>query len=67
MIKPTDYIDFNGPTWRGIKMWAEDKRNTKVSMLIGADTHDKSNQIRGAIQLLSELLALEQAANNQGR
>ena len=69
MALPPDflqYVEFNSSTWKTIKGWLEEKKKTKTELLIGADTHDKSNQIRGALQFINELLALEQAAA-QGR
>ncbi len=62
-INYSEVIDFNGPTWRVIKAWAEEKKATKIQMLIGADSHDKSNQLRGSLLLITELLALEKAAD----
>ena len=57
-----NHIEFNGPTWKALKMWMEDKKQTKIDLLIGAETHDKSNQIRGSLQFINEILALEKAA-----
>ena len=59
----TQYIDFHGETWRAIKAWAEAKRDSKVGLLVGEATHDKSNQIRGSLLFIGELLALEKAAD----
>lgn len=55
-------LDVNSPTWKIIKLWLEDKKKVKIDLLIGADTHDKSNHIRGALQFINECLALEKAA-----
>lgn len=63
MTNYSEVIDFNGPTWRAIKAWAEEKQAVKLKLLIGADSHDKSNQLRGSLQNLSELLALDKAAD----
>lgn len=66
MALPPDYlsyIDFNGPVWRVIKMFLEEKKKTKTDLLIQADSHDTSNKIRGALQMINELLALEKAGN----
>lgn len=56
------YIDFHGETWRAIVAWAEESKKSKIGLLIGADSHDKSNQIRGSLLFINELLALEKAA-----
>lgn len=65
MKLPPDFaknLDVNSPTWKIIKLWLEDKREVKVNLLISAETHDKSNQIRGSLQFINEILALEKAA-----
>lgn len=68
-IDYSQYIDFNGETWRAIAAWAKQSQELKVKMLIGESSHDKSNQIRGSLSMIGELLALERAAKqaaNQG-
>lgn len=60
-VNPVDHIDFEGPTWRALKMYLEQAKERKVAMLIGESTHDKSNQIRGSIGFIAELLALEKS------
>ena len=60
----TQYLEVNSPTWKNIKLWLEDKKKIKTDLLISAESHDKSNQIRGALQLINEFLALENAAVN---
>jgi len=65
MALPPDflqYVDFNGPTWKTIKGWLEEKKTIKTDLLIAEPTHDKSNQIRGSLQFINEILALEKAA-----
>lgn len=65
MALPPDflqYVDFNSPTWKTIKAWLEEKKVIKTDLLISADTHDKSNQIRGSLSFINEILALEKAA-----
>lgn len=67
MNLPPDFaknLDVNSPTWKVIKMWLEDKKKVKTDLLIAADTHDKSNQIRGSLQFITEILALEKAATS---
>lgn len=65
MALPPDflqYVDFNGPTWKTIKGWLEEKKKTKTDLLIAAESHDTSNKIRGSLQFINEILALEKAA-----
>lgn len=62
MIKPEQYINFSGQDWTALKLYLEQAREKKIGLLIQADSHDKSNQVRGALQLIQELLALEKAA-----
>lgn len=61
-IDYSQYIDFNSETWRAVAAWADQTQQLKVKMLIGEPTHDKSNQIRGSLSMIGELLALEKAA-----
>lgn len=63
-VNYAEHIDFNGESWRAIKAWLEERKDQKVKLLIGAGTHDLSNQIRGSLQFISELLALENASNS---
>ena len=63
----TSYINFNGPEWAAIKRLLLEKKEIKTNLLIQADTHDKSNQLRGSLMLITELLSLETAARNKGR
>lgn len=58
------FIEFQGVTWKNLKLYLEDLKKTKLDLLVSADTHDKSNQIRGAISVISQILALENAANS---
>ena len=65
MALPPDfaqYLEVNSPTWKILKLWLEEKKKVKTDLLISADTHDKSNQIRGSLQFINEILALEKAA-----
>lgn len=56
------YINFNGPDWAAIKKILLEKKEKKTNLLIQADTHDKSNQLRGSLSLINELLNLEESA-----
>lgn len=67
MALPPDFaehLDVNSTTWKIIKLWLEEKKKTKTDLLIAADTHDNSNKIRGSLQFINEILALEKAANS---
>lgn len=69
MALPPDFaqhLDVNSPAWKAFKLWLNEKRETKTNLLIAESTHDQSNRIRGSLQFISEILALEQAAL-QGR
>jgi 1-aminocyclopropane-1-carboxylate deaminase/D-cysteine desulfhydrase-like pyridoxal-dependent ACC family enzyme len=62
---PPDWLhdlEINGPTWRLLRVWAKEKKQQKIDLLVSSGSHDTSNQIRGAITMLNELLALEHAA-----
>lgn len=63
MARPEEYIAFQGRDWQLLKTWLLEQKNNKVGLLIQADTHDKSNQIRGALAMIQQILALEEAAN----
>lgn len=58
----TEHINFYGPDWTAIKRILLEKKETKTNLLIQADTHDKSNQLRGSLSVINELLSLENAA-----
>lgn len=55
-------INFYGPEWAATKKWLLESKDKKIGLLVSATDHDTSNRIRGAIQLINELLALEEAA-----
>lgn len=55
-------INFNSAEWAAIKQMLLDKQEKKINLLIQADTHDKSNQLRGSLMVITELLGLEDAA-----
>lgn len=62
-MNPEDYIDYTSETWRALEALLLKQKEAKVSLLISADDHDKSNQIRGALQFITYLLALRKAPN----
>lgn len=61
-IDTTKHIDYGSPMWAALRAYLQKQRDSKLGLLISADTHDKSNQIRGAIQMLDTILRLEHAA-----
>lgn len=63
-IDPAKLINFNSYEWQVIEKWVTEQEKTKVGLLIASDNHDKSNQIRGALQFIKQLLALKSAAQN---
>lgn len=63
----TSYINFNGAEWAAIRQLLLEKRELKTKLLIQADTHDLSNQLRGSLMLITELLNLEEAARKRSR
>lgn len=54
-----EHIQFDGATWKALKHHLELVKQNKVRLLVAAETHDESNRIRGAIQLLDQLVALD--------
>lgn len=62
MNKPESYINFAGQDWHALKLYLKDREQHYVRALIVADTHDKSNQVRGTLLFIKQLLALETAA-----
>lgn len=55
-------INFYGQDWAAIKEWLLDSKKKKTGLLVSATDHDTSNKLRGAINLIDELLRLEDAA-----
>lgn len=55
-------INFYGQEWAATKKWLLESKEKKIGLLVSATDHDTSNRIRGAIQVINELLALEEAA-----
>lgn len=62
MIRPEEHITFAGRDWQVIKAYLLEVKEKKVGLLIQADNEIKSNQIRGSIAMLVEILALENKA-----
>lgn len=53
------HIQFEGATWRAFKSHLEKMKENKIRLLVSEDSHDKSNRIRGAIEVIDQLLALD--------
>lgn len=53
------HIQFEGATWRALKHHLEVTKQNKIGLLVAESDHDKSNRIRGAIQVIDQLLALD--------
>lgn len=56
------YINFHSSDWAAIKAFLLAKKEIKTSMLIGSTSHDESNQLRGSLSMITEILRLEEAA-----
>lgn len=63
---PTHLINFKGPDWAVIKAWAEKEQKKCLARIVGPQTHDETNTIRGRLQQLGMLLALENDADRTG-
>ena len=63
-IAITQYVNFGGPEWAAMKQWLTEQKETKIGLLLAEESHDKSNQLRGAIYMINQLLRLEEAAKS---
>lgn len=57
------HINFSAAEWQAIKRWLQEQKEREIEKLIGAKDHDKSNEHRGAIRKLDQLLNAEKDAN----
>jgi hypothetical protein len=57
------HVSFNGPEWQAIKRWLQEQKESEVNKLIKAKTQDESNEYRGAIRKLDQLLNAEKDAH----
>lgn len=61
-------FQYDGYQWQVLKQYLLGVKETKVGLLVKATDHDESNRIRGALSMLSQILALEETAKQlQGR
>lgn len=56
------HINIHGQEWQAIKRWLQEQRELEVQKLVRAKTHDESNEYRGAIRKLDQLLNTEKDA-----
>lgn len=62
MIDAGKYINFEGQDWKILKTWLGQVKENQIGLLIQAKDNDRSNQIRGSLAMLQQLLALEKQA-----
>lgn len=56
------HINFNGSEWHSLREWLAEQDSNKVSMMLGATTEKETNELRGAIKFIRQLLAIESSA-----
>ena len=59
---PERKINYHGGDWAAIKEWLIEAKERKIGLLIQADNNDRTNQVRGSLSIIQEMLALEDAA-----
>ena len=62
MIDPEKAINFGTHEWKVIAAWLEQQKAVKIGMLVGSDSHDKSQELRGAIKMIDQMLSLEKTS-----
>jgi len=62
MTKEPLIMNYYGPEWESLKQWLLRTKERKTDLLVQASSWDESNKLRGALSLISELLAEEKAA-----
>lgn len=67
MIDLDKHVNWNSSEWTVIRMWLEEQDANKMSMLLGAKTHDEILELRGAVKFIRQLLAVEKAAKSAAR
>lgn len=55
-------MSYHGAEWEALKRWLLQTKERKTDLLLQASSWDDSLQLRGAIAMISELLAEEKAA-----
>ena len=55
-------LNYHGPEWESLKRWLLQAKERKTDLLLQVSSWDDSLQLRGAISLISEILAEEKAA-----
>lgn len=56
------FVDFGGPQWTAIKLYLEEAKESKIGLLIAPQDERKSDNLRGAIEFINQLLREEAAA-----
>lgn len=55
-------MNYHGPEWESLKRWLLQTKERKTDLLVQASSWDDSLKLRGALALISEILAEEKAA-----
>jgi hypothetical protein len=58
----TKHLDFHSNTWVTLKAHLVAEEQKKIALLIGTDSQDKSNELKGAIRFIRTLLKAEEDA-----
>lgn len=55
-------VNYYGPEWESVRRWLLQTKERKTDLLLQASSWDESLKLRGAISMISEILAEEKAA-----
>lgn len=55
-------VNYYGPEWESVRRWLLQAKERKTDLLLQASSWDESLKLRGAIGMISEILAEEKAA-----
>lgn len=55
-------VNYYGPEWEAVRRWLLQTKERKTDLLLQASSWDESLKLRGAISMISEILAEEKAA-----
>jgi hypothetical protein len=61
-IKLEEQVNFHGTDWIAIRAYLMEQDDNKVALLLGAKTHDETNELRGAVKFIRHLLSIEKTA-----
>lgn len=62
MMKEPLVVNYYGPEWESVRRWLLQTKERKTDLLLQASSWDESLKLRGAISMISEILAEEKAA-----